>query len=123
VTGAGDDDPQQRLERALARFVEAYRAQPDLVAEQRGWNPVIGLSASDVPARVMVAVDEGRIAPVWDETVAPTLEVSGVLETLCDVLSLRKDPNEPYLFGELTVAGAEADFVRLDYIASRLCPR
>ena len=120
---AGDDDPQQRLERALAHFVEAYRARPDLVAEQRGWNPVIGLSASDASAWVMVAVDDGRIAPVWDETIAPTLEVRGGLETLCDVLSLRKDPNEPYLFGELTVAGAEADFVRLDYIASRLCPR
>ena len=31
--------------------------------------------------------------------------------------------NEPYLFGELSVMGAEADFVRLDYIVSRLCPR
>jgi hypothetical protein len=107
MNGVGDDDPQRRLERALARFIEAYQARPDLVAEQRGWNPVIGLSASDASAWVMVAVDEVR----------------GGLETLCDVLSLRKDPNEPYLFGELTVAGAEADFVRLDYIASRLCPR
>jgi hypothetical protein len=123
MNGVGDDDPQRRLERALSRFVEAYRARPDLVAEQRGWAPVIELSASDAPARVMVAVDEGRIAAVWDETIAPTLEVRGVLETLCEVLNLRKDPNEPYLFGELTVAGAEADFMRLDYIASRLCPR
>ena len=123
MNGAGDDDFQRRLERALAHFVEAYRARPELVAEQRGWNPIIALSASDAPARVVVAVDDGRIAPLWDETIAPTLEVRGGLETLCDVLSLRKDPNEPYLFGELTVAGAEADFVRLDYIASRLCPR
>jgi hypothetical protein len=123
MNGVGDDDPQRRLERALARFIEAYQARPDLVAEQRGWNPVIGLSASDASAWVMVAVDEGRIAPVRDERIALTLEVRGGLETLCDVLSLRKDPNEPYLFGELTVAGAEADFVRLDYIASRLCPR
>jgi hypothetical protein len=124
---AGTDvDPQLRLERALARFLAAYQARPDLVAEQRGWCPVIALSASDAPARVMVALDDGRVAPAaagWIVPGVPTLEVLGGLDTLCDVLGLRLDPNEPYLFGELTVAGAEADFVRLDYIASRLCPR
>jgi hypothetical protein len=52
-----------------------------------------------------------------------TLEISGELRTLCDVLELRRDPNEPYLFGELVVRGPEADFLRLDYIASKLCAR
>jgi hypothetical protein len=54
---------------------------------------------------------------------SPTLEISGDQQTLCDVLELRRDPNEPYLFGELVVRGPEADFLRLDYIASRLCAR
>ena len=29
------------LEQALACFLRAYTAQPELVAEQRGWSPVI----------------------------------------------------------------------------------
>ena len=123
MNGGTDTDPQRRLEQALAGFLEAYQARPDLAAEQRGWSPVIALSASDAPARVIVSLDDGRIAHAPGARIAPTLEVAGGLDTLCEVLGLRLDPNEPYLFGELTVAGAEADFMRLDYIASRLCPR
>ena len=116
-------DVQERLGQALVCFLNAYEARPELVAEQRGWSPVIALAASDAPARVVVALDNGRIARVAAAGGPPTLEITGGLDTLCDVLTLRRDPNEPYLFGELVVVGAEADFVRLDYIASRLCPR
>jgi hypothetical protein len=112
---------QERLRQALDCFVTAYEARPELVAEQRGWSPTIALAASDVPARVVVSLDDGRVAPAAEGGL-PTLEITGDLDTLCDVLALRRDPNEPYLFGELVVVGAEADFVRLDYIASRLCP-
>jgi hypothetical protein len=115
---------QERLEQALVCFVTAYEASPELVAEQTGWSPIIALAANDAPARVVVSLDDGRVAPATTaETDSPTLEITGDLDTLCDVLALRRDPNEPYLFGELVVVGAEADFVRLDYIASRLCPR
>jgi hypothetical protein len=113
---------QERLQQALACFVTAYEARPELVAEQRGWSSIIALAASDAPARVVVSLDDGRVAPAGAEAGLPTLEITGGLDTLCDVLALRRDPNEPYLFGELVVVGAEADFVRLDYIASRLCP-
>jgi hypothetical protein len=115
-------DEQERLGRALASFVDAYHARPELVAEQRGWSPVIVLAANDAGARVVVALDDGRVARVGDAAGNATLEITGGLDTLCDVLTLRRDPNEPYLFGELSVLGAEADFVRLDYIVSRLCP-
>ena len=111
-----------QLERALACFLSAYEARPELVTEQRGWSPIIALSATDTPARVAVALADGRVAGAGQADDA-TLEITGELRTLCDVLELRRDPNEPYLFGELVVRGAEADFVRLDYIASRLCSR
>jgi hypothetical protein len=114
---------QDRLAQALACFVEAYQSRPELVAEQRGWSPVILIAASDAVARVAVSLEDGRIARVGGEPAAATLEITGGIDTLCDVLTLRRDPNEPYLFGELSVMGAEADFVRLDYIVSRLCPR
>jgi hypothetical protein len=112
----------EKLGRALDCFLSAYQAQPELMAEQRGWSPIIALRATDTPARIAVALADGRVAGVGQADGA-TLEITGELQTLCDVLELRRDPNEPYLFGELMVRGAEADFLRLDYIASRLCPR
>jgi hypothetical protein len=110
------------LEQSLACFLRAYAADSDLVAEQRGWSPVIALCASDVPLRATVALADGRVVPTAAGA-SVTLEITGTLATLCDVLELRRDPNEPYLFGELVVQGAEADFLRLDYIATRLCAR
>ena len=121
--GQRADDPQARLGQALACFLEAYQSRPELVAEQRGWSPSILLAANDAVARVAVSLEDGRVAGVHAEPAEATLEITGGIDTLCDVLTLRRDPNEPYLFGELSVMGAEADFVRLDYIVSRLCPR
>jgi hypothetical protein len=120
---ASEPCENDRLGQALQRFVEAYQARPELVAEQRGWSPTIVLAASDTGARVTVVLEDGRVARVGGGEGAATLEVTADLEILCDVLMLRRDPNEPYLFGELSVVGAEADFVRLDYIVSRLCPQ
>jgi hypothetical protein len=114
---------QHDLEAALVYFLRAYEARLDLVAEQRGWSPIIALAATEGCARIAVALRDGQVAEVGEPAASPTLEISGPLATLCDILELRRDPNEPYLFGEITVAGPEADFVRLDYIASRLCPR
>jgi len=110
------------LEEALGRFLRAYQAQPTLIAEQTGWSPVIALAATDADARAAVTLTDGRVAAVG--AAGPvTLEISGELQTLCDILELRRDPNEPYLFGEVVVRGPEADFLRLDYIARKLCAR
>ena len=109
-----------QLQQALGCFLRAYQARPELIAEQRGWSPVIALQASDTGARAAVSLADGRVI-ASDADAPATLEISGDLQILCDVLELRRDPNEPYLFGELVVRGPEADFLRLDYIASRLC--
>ena len=110
------------LKTSLDVFLRAYAAQTALVAEQRGWSPVIALHATDAGARVRLDLDDGVVirADRDDGAREPTLVVSADLKVLRDVLELRCDPNEPYLFGELTVAGPEADFLRLDYIATRL---
>jgi hypothetical protein len=109
------------LEQALGNFLRAYQARPALVDEQRGWSPVIALQATDADARASVTLNDGRVASGAAGPV--TLEITGALQILCDILELRRDPNEPYLFGELVVRGPEADFLRLDYIASQLCAR
>jgi hypothetical protein len=109
------------LRSALAVFVAAYLARPELVRLQKGWSPRIRLRATDTPAEVTVRFVDG-VPLVESAPAEPTLVVSSDERTLCDVLRLQLSPNEPYLFGELTVQGAEADFVRLDYIATELCP-
>jgi hypothetical protein len=107
---------------AAAHFADHYHARRDLVAEQRGWDCVVLLEATDADERVAVRVADGRIADLGDGEGPAGLVIRADLRTLCDVLELRRGPNEPYLFGELTVRGDEADFVRLDYITEALCP-
>ena len=113
--------PQTELDEALAVFLDAYRARPALVTQQAGWSPTIALCATDTGASARV-----RFADGWPHPDAgggpPTLVISSDQRTLEEVLRHRLGPNEPYLFGELTVQGPEADFVRLDSIATELCP-
>lgn len=114
--------PQTDLDDALVAFLDAYRARPALVAQQAGWSPTIALRASDTGASASVRFADGRPQATALADGEPTLVVSSDQRTLEEVLRLRLGPNEPYLFGELTVQGPEADFVRLDYIATELCP-
>ena len=99
------------------------RAQRREIARHMVLDTAPVLAANDAVARVAVSLEDGRVAQVGGAPRDATLEITGGIDTLCDVLTLRRDPNEPYLFGELSVMGAEADFVRLDYIVSRLCPQ
>jgi hypothetical protein len=109
------------LDSALTVFLGAYEQRPDLAGGQKGWSPLIELRATDTGACTAVQFADGRAVRVAPSA-RPTLIVSSDERTLCEVLALRLSPNEPYLFGELTVQGPEADFVRLDYIATELCP-
>ena len=109
------------LESALAVFLAAYRARPELARRQKDWRPTIELRATDSGAAVRVRFVDGLPGVARAEE-SPTLVVSSDERTLCEVLRLVRSPNEPYLFGELTVQGPEMDFVRLDYIATELCP-
>jgi hypothetical protein len=111
------------LDTALGQFLRAYGERPDLIAHQEGWSPSIELRATDSAAVVTMLFVDGRAQALPGRVASPTLVVSSDERTLCEVLRLERSPNEPYLFGELTVRGAEADFVRLDYIASELCPQ
>jgi hypothetical protein len=117
------DHPNEGLAAALDHFLRAYVERPDVMAHQKGWSPTIELRATDSAARVALRFVEGHAHALFGPVESPTLIVSSDERTLCEVLSLRLSPNEPYLFGELTVRGPEADFVRLDYIASELCPQ
>jgi hypothetical protein len=117
------DRVRHDLDAALEHFLRAYGARPDLAARQADWSPTIELRATDSAATVAFAFAEGHPRALRGPVVSPTLVVSSDEQTLCEVLRLQRSPNEPYLFGELTVRGPEADFIRLDYLASELCPQ
>src|SRR6185295_19908495 len=88
--GGMNVDVQDRLGAALACFLKAYEARPELVAEQRGWSPIIALAASDAAARVVVSLDDGRVARLGGAPAPATLQITGDLDTLCDVLMLKR---------------------------------
>ena len=111
------------LLQSIMGFADEYHARPELVAEQRGWTRTIALVAQDSGEAVGVRVDDGRIVELLDRCARGDVTIRSDEATLRDILELRRGANEPYLFGELTVQGSEADFLRLDYITGCLCPR
>ena len=108
---------------AAEEFVAIYHADAKLCADQADWECVVRLQASDAPQRVTIAVRNGQGPCVIGGTETANLIVTAPLQILLDILQLRLNPNQPYIFGELTVAGQEADFMRVDYVASTLCAR
>jgi hypothetical protein len=110
-----------RLRAALTRFIGRYHADAGLVDDHADWDCRLLLVAADTREMVPLVIAAGRVT----ETVAMVDDVKLVVTAdeavLLDVLELRRDPNEPYLFGELTIEGSEADFMRLDYLVTKLC--
>lgn len=119
--------PSSQLAQAASAFVASYHAHPTLASQQQDWSLRIALCAADTAESVTFQVEQGRVTavhsapasiiPPVDATIVATADVA----VLCDILYLRKSPNEPYLFGDLIVSGPEADFLRLDYIVTTLC--
>lgn len=109
------------LSQALSNFIDVYHAQNTLVAEQHGWDCMITLVATDTGETITLQIKQGRVINRFDALPKVDLIVSAESTVLLDILEFRRDPNEPYLFGELTVQGPEAHFLRLDYVVTKLC--
>jgi hypothetical protein len=112
------------LSTAATRFAELYNRSGRLASEQGDWTCTVRLVATDAPEAARVCVARGRAQADADADPGSLadVEVRAPLATLLDVLELRRGPNEPYLFGELTVSGPEEHFLRLDYVTAVLCP-
>jgi putative sterol carrier protein len=106
----------------LDRFVSLYHASPALVADQAGWRCSILLAAADSGERIGLRVEDGRVVSIGEHDVRPDLIVTAPSDVLLEILELRRDPSEPYMFGELTVQGEERHFTRLDYVMTSLYP-
>jgi putative sterol carrier protein len=109
------------LATAAQAFVAIYHADDRLCADQADWDCVVRLQATDATEQVSLDIRLGRVHDVTTADATAQLVVTARLSILLDVLHLRLNPSEPYIFGELVVAGDEADFMRVDYIASTLC--
>lgn len=110
------------LPEALEKFVKAYHGNQNLVNEQAGWDCAIVLVASDSKESVALQIENGRVDKIGTELEEVDLVITSNHEVLLDILELRRDPNEPYMFGELTIQGPEDHFMRLDYVMTVLCP-
>jgi putative sterol carrier protein len=110
------------LRRPLERFVSIYHANPALVADQAGWHCSILLATPDGGERIGLRLADGRVTSIGDHDQRPDLIVTAPNAVLLEILELRRDPSEPYMFGELTVQGEERHFMRLDYVVTSLYP-
>jgi hypothetical protein len=106
---------------AAEGFAAIYHSNAKLCAEQADWDCLINLLANDTSHQVTLDIRQGRVAVSPGGSEDSDLRIAAPLQTLLDVLQLRLNPNQPYLFGELTVLGDEADFTRVDYVASMIC--
>ena len=110
----------------MRRLVDLYHSRPELVSEQSGWTKTITLVSTDRGDAIAVRLVDGKIVSCEEAPhggASGDVIVSSDFATLADVLALKRSPNEPYVFGDLTVRGAEADFTRLDYLLTRLADR
>lgn len=108
------------LQNALQNFIKVYHGDAVLPAEQSEWHCALRLRAEDTGENLDLRISGGRV----EEKAAPTefdLVISAESTVLLEILNFQRDPNEAYLFGELTVQGPEEHFLRLDYVVTRLC--
>ena len=110
------------LQTALEKFIILYHANSQLVSQQSGWECSIALYASDTDEAITLQINDGKVVTLAQPLHEVDLLVTTSASVLFDVLELRRDPNEPYMFGELTIQGPEAHFMRLDYVMTMLCP-
>lgn len=111
------------LAEALKGFTELYRADKSLCADMRGWHSTIRLEPLGTESPVSLTIEDGRVIDIAAGAEPAGLTVRSDRQVLLDILEFRLDPNHPYLFGELTIEGKEEDFLRLDYVVTRLCDR
>jgi putative sterol carrier protein len=81
----------------------------------RGWDRVVHLVASDSGDRFTVTIKDQRLAELVDgaEAVADLI-VTASSEDFADLFWGDLNPSEKYMSGEITLAGAQEDVMRLD---------
>jgi putative sterol carrier protein len=81
----------------------------------RGWDRVVHLVATDTGDRFTVQVRDQRLSTLADgaDDVADLI-VTATSEDFADMFWGDLNPSEKYMSGEITLAGAQEDVMRLD---------
>ncbi|HEY5251833.1 MAG TPA: SCP2 sterol-binding domain-containing protein [Acidimicrobiales bacterium] len=81
----------------------------------RGWNRIVHLVATDTGDRFTVAIHDQTLAELADVAEAEAdLIVTATSEDFADLFWGDLNPSEKYMSGEITLAGAQEDVMRLD---------
>jgi putative sterol carrier protein len=81
----------------------------------RGWNRIVHLVATDTGDRFTVAIHDQTLAELADGAEAEAdLIVTATSEDFADLFWGDLNPSEKYMSGEITLAGAQEDVMRLD---------
>ena len=98
----------------IAQFTKACNENERLRQMNHDWDRVIVVRPDDAAEEHLVAY-HGGVASVVD-TGEPDLVVEGSSRVLEDIFSGAITPTEPYMSGDLRVAGSQDDMMRLDII-------
>lgn len=81
----------------------------------RGWDKVVHLVATDTADRFTIVVRDQLLADLVDGADAVAdLVVTATSEDFADLFWGDLNPSEKYMSGEITLAGAQEDVMRLD---------
>jgi hypothetical protein len=108
-----------------AEIAEAYadwrgrgNANPRVGKMLRGWDRTVHLMASDTGDTFTVGATAGVLADLVPGAEGPAdLVVTATSEDLCDLFWGDLNPSEKYVAGDIVLAGAADDVLRLDALS------
>jgi putative sterol carrier protein len=108
----------EEITEAYADWRTRGNANPRLTGMLRGWNRTVHLVASDTGDAFTVTVADQELQPLAvGQVEQPDLIVTATSEDFCDLFWGDLNPSEKYVNGEIVLAGAAEDVLRLDALS------
>ena len=106
---------RQEVAEAYADWRQRCNENERLRRMLRGWDRVVHLVATDTGDRFTVSVHDQLLSELTNGTDAVAdLVVTATSEDFADMFWGDLNPSEKYMSGEITLAGAQDDVMRLD---------
>lgn len=105
---------------AYADWCRRSNDNPRLQKMLKGWDRVIHFTTTDTDTEqgFTMRVENQRLSELEaGQTAQPDVIVAGTSEDLCDMFWGDLNPSEKYMAGEITLAGSQADVMRIDAIS------
>jgi len=103
---------------AFADWRARSNDNPRLAKMLRGWDRVIHFVTTDTSEGYTMRVRDQRLTELLaGHDGQPDVVVAGTSEDFCDMFWADLNPSEKYMSGEITLAGSQADVMRIDAIS------